>query len=463
MDTDTFSSTLRHIRNGWLPAHIFSDPAIFEMERQRLFARSWQFLAHVSEVPQRGDYVVRRILDDSFIVIRGDDGEIRVLLNMCRHRGMQVCRTELGHAKRLVCPYHMWSYRNDGSLVGVPFHNEAYGGEDVLPRGEMGLLQPPATAFVHGMVMVNLDPDAPPVDQSVGAFMPYLAFYLAPSAAGVEFRGPQRWRFKANWKISSENFGGDIYHTPHTHASVAEIGVMPNARAGERKAGAVYYAGHGAGASFKLPEGSFEERLRWIGYTDPQIAQRWEHWPDSIRQMVAGEGLIPSAATLFPNLSMLHLWAKTDDAGTVAPFTTVRLWQPVSAEETEALSWFVVDKDAPEAFKAASYKAYLMSFGSSGMFEQDDMENWSLATRMARGTMGRRVLLHNRMGLTREGRPVTPEHAGFAGPGVARIGFTEQNQRHWLRVWSEFMAREPVAMPPIGASMKDCMDGSRAP
>ena len=376
---------------------------------------------------------------------------------------MQVCRTELGHAKRLVCPYHMWSYRNDGSLVGVPFHNEAYGGEDVLPRGEMGLLQPPATAFVHGMVMVNLDPDAPPVDQSVGAFMPYLAFYLAPSAAGVEFRGPQRWRFKANWKISSENFGGDIYHTPHTHASVAEIGVMPNARAGERKAGAVYYAGHGAGASFKLPEGSFEERLRWIGYTDPQIAQRWEHWPDSIRQMVAGEGLIPSAATLFPNLSMLHLWAKTDDAGTVAPFTTVRLWQPVSAEETEALSWFVVDKDAPEAFKAASYKAYLMSFGSSGMFEQDDMENWSLATRMARGTMGRRVLLHNRMGLTREGRPVTPEHAGFAGPGVARIGFTEQNQRHWLRVWSEFMAREPVAMPPIGASMKDCMDGSRAP
>ncbi len=431
------------------------------MERMRLFARSWQFLAHASELPQPGDYVVRRILDDSFIVIRGDDGRIRVLLNMCRHRGMQVCRTELGHAKRLICPYHMWSYRNDGSLAGVPFHNEAYGGEAVLPREEMGLLEVPAMSLVHGMVMVNLDPDASPVEDAIGAFMPYLAFYLAPSASGVEFRGPQRWRFKANWKISSENFGGDIYHTPHTHASVAEIGVMPSARAGERRAGAVYYVGHGSGASFKLPEGSFEERLRWIGYTDAQIAQRGLHWPDSIRKMVGGEGLIPSAATLFPNLSMLHLWAKIDDAGTVAPFTTVRLWQPVSAEETEALSWFVVDKDAPEDFKAASHKAYLMSFGSSGMFEQDDMENWSLATRMSRGTMGRRVLLHNRMGLTRDGQPVTPEHAGFAGPGVARIGFTEQNQRQWLRIWSEFMAREPLAQPPLGTPMKDCTGGSR--
>ncbi len=172
MDTDSFSATLRHVRNGWLPAHIFSDPAVFDMERMRLFARSWQFLAHASELPQPGDYVVRRILDDSFIVIRGDDGRIRVLLNMCRHRGMQVCRTELGHAKRLVCPYHMWSYRNDGSLAGVPFHNEAYGGEAVLPREEMGLLEVPGMSLVHGMVMVNLDPDASGSGRSGGASRP---------------------------------------------------------------------------------------------------------------------------------------------------------------------------------------------------------------------------------------------------------------------------------------------------
>ena len=80
---------------------------------------------------------------------------------------------------------------------------------------------------------------------------------------GIELRGPQRWRIKANWKIGAENFAGDSYHTPHTHASVVDIGLFREPKASKRKEGALYVAGPGAGTTYKLPpDGDFAEPAR---------------------------------------------------------------------------------------------------------------------------------------------------------------------------------------------------------
>ena len=129
------------VRAGRFPAAIYSDDGIFALERERLFSRTWQFLAHESEIPQPGDYVLRRIVDDSFIVVRDDTGTVQVLLNMCRHKGMQVCRAEAGSTNHFRCPYHAWTYRTDGRLAGVPFHAEAYGGDAQLDKAEHSLLR----------------------------------------------------------------------------------------------------------------------------------------------------------------------------------------------------------------------------------------------------------------------------------------------------------------------------------
>src|SRR4051795_3674321 len=134
---------IANIETGLFPAAIYSDPDVFHLERERLFSRTWQFLAHESEIPEPGDYVVRRIVDDSFIVVRDEGGAIRVLFNMCVHRGMQVCRAELGNASHFRCPYHAWTYNNTGELTGVPFHEDAYGGEAGLRREGVGLLPAP--------------------------------------------------------------------------------------------------------------------------------------------------------------------------------------------------------------------------------------------------------------------------------------------------------------------------------
>ena len=434
------AAVVSDLRQGMIPAHIYADPEIFALERERLFTRSWVFLAHESEIPDPGDYVVRRVLADSFIVVRDETGVVRVLFNMCLHRGMQVCRAEMGNASHFRCPYHAWTYRNDGRLVGLPFYAEAYGGPDGFSRHGQSLLPAPAMDVHNGLIFVNLNPDALPLRDYLGDFAFYLDFYTRQSLAGMELRGPQRWRVKANWKIGAENFAGDSYHTPHTHASVVEIGLFREPKASQRIRGALYTAGPGAGTTYKLPPGGdFAGQLRYVGYADAMIPVMAAAWSDRQRALVADSGFMVSAATLFPNLSLVHNWPQIDAGGTVAPFISLRQWQPVSERETEVLSWFAVDAAAPEEFKRNSYKAYLMCFGSSGMFEQDDVENWVSITDMAAGSMARRLKLNSRMGLTCAGEPIKAPLAAFAGPGLAYQGFGEFNQRHWLSLWSDHL------------------------
>jgi phenylpropionate dioxygenase-like ring-hydroxylating dioxygenase large terminal subunit len=450
---------LANVRRGMLPAHIYNDRDVFEAERERLFTRAWMFVAHESEIPQIGDYVVRRVVDNSFIVSRDETGEVNVMFNMCLHRGMQVCRASQGNASYFRCPYHGWSYRNDGRIVGLPFHVEAYGGEAGFARTGQRLLPAPSLDTYNGLIFVSLDPAAPPLREYLGDFAFYLDYYTKQSANGVEILGPQRWRINANWKIGAENFAGDMYHTPHTHASVVEIGLFREPKAEKRKDGCTYWAGSGGGTTYKLPPGSLDDRLRYVGYPDEMIERMKAQWSQAQLDVIGRDGFMISAATVFPNLSLVHNWPKVADSDDVLPFISLRQWQPISADETEVLSWFVVDKEAPEEFKRLSYKAYLMCFGSSGMFEQDDVENWVSLTDTAAGTMARRLLLNGRMGMLHDDSsvvaPLTADQ--FAGPGVARVGYGEYNQRALLAEWADLLEQPPpsisstvVGMPTSG-------------
>ena len=462
------SHVLEDVRRGMIPAHIYNDDEIFVLEKERLFSRSWLFVAHESEVPQAGDYVVRRVLEDSFIIVRDEKGEVRAMFNMCLHRGMQVCRAEMGNASHFRCPYHGWSYRNDGRIVGLPFHKEAYGGEDGFKRKGQTLLPAPSLDTYNGLIFISMDPDAPPLKEFLGDFAFYLDYYTKQSAVGIELRGPQRWRVKANWKIGAENFAGDMYHTPQTHASVVEIGLFREPKAEKRKDGATYWAGNGGGTTYKLPEGTLEDRLRYVGYRDEMIERMKTQWSPEQQEVIGKDGFMISAASLFPNMSFVHNWPRVGESDEVVPFISIRQWQPISANETEVLSWFAVDAEAPEEYKALSYKAYLMCFGSTGMFEQDDVENWVSLTNTAAGSMARRLLLNSRMGLLEDGTEIQPalSREQYAGSGVARVGYSEYNQRELLRRWADHLERPVDAAKQLvvgankPAALGECSDGT---
>lgn len=458
------SSVIQDVQRGMIPAHIYNDKEIFELEKERVFGRSWLFVAHESEVPEAGDYVVRRVLEDSFIISRDEKGEIRALFNMCLHRGMQVCRAEMGNASHFRCPYHGWSYRNDGRIVGLPFHKEAYGGEEGFKKKGQTLLPAPSLGVYNGLIFISLDPDAEPLEDFLGDFKFYMDYYTKQSAEGIELRGPQRWRVKANWKIGAENFAGDMYHTPQTHTSVVEIGLFREPKAEKRKDGTTYWAGNGGGTTYKLPDGTLEERLRYVGYPDEMITRMKEQWSQEQLDVVGKDGFMVSAASVFPNMSFVHNWPRVEeDSDEVLPFISIRQWQPISEDETEIVSWFAVDKNASEEFKALSYKAYLMCFGSGGMFEQDDVENWVSLTSTAGGPMARRLLLNSRMGMLEDGQNVVEPltTAEYSGPGSTRVGYSEYNQRELLLRWADHLERpmekaaqlhvgtDPIQAPPV--------------
>jgi phenylpropionate dioxygenase-like ring-hydroxylating dioxygenase large terminal subunit len=450
----TIAALTQPARQGLVPAHVYNDATVFALEAERIFGRAWIFVAHESEIPNPDDFVVRNLGADSLLVTRGRDGRIHVMFNMCVHRGMQVCRAERGTAATFRCPYHAWTYRNDGTLAGLPFHEEAYGGEAGFRKDGQALLAVPSVDRYNGLIFASLDPDATPLRAWLGDAAFYLDIYTRPSAAGVELRGPQRWRVRANWKIGAENFCGDSYHTPHTHASVVDIRLFGEPKANKRKEGVLWQTGPAGGTTYKLPPGGDAAAgLRYVGYPAKMVEAMLKVWSPAQRALVADPGFMPSAATVFPNLSFVHNWPQVADDGRLAPFVSLRLWQPVGPDETEVLSWFAVAADAPEAFKTDSYRAYLMCFGTSGMFEQDDVENWVSITTTAGGAMARRLLLNNRMGLTLDGAPVVDPYPDFAGPGLAYQGFGEHNQRHWFSLWCDFLEREPPALPPVAFGM----------
>ena len=137
-----------HPDQGQIPAYIFSSPEVYELEMERIFPRCWLLVAHESEISKPGDYVTRSLGQYPVIVVRGEDGKIRILLNVCRHRGMRVCRTDSGNSADFLCPYHGYNYKNTGELIGVPFEKDSYG---TLDKSKYGLLEMRTGSF-HGLI-----------------------------------------------------------------------------------------------------------------------------------------------------------------------------------------------------------------------------------------------------------------------------------------------------------------------
>jgi phenylpropionate dioxygenase-like ring-hydroxylating dioxygenase large terminal subunit len=144
------------------------------------------FVGHESEIARPGDYVVCRVLEDSFIVTRDEQGEIRAHFNICLHRGMQVCRAGMGNTSHFRCPYHGWSYRNDGRIVGLPFDPDARAARPGSnARGSGCSPAQPGDLQLDDLRVVSLDPAAPPLEEFLGDFRVYLDYDTKQSGSGM--------------------------------------------------------------------------------------------------------------------------------------------------------------------------------------------------------------------------------------------------------------------------------------
>jgi ethylbenzene dioxygenase subunit alpha len=195
---------------GIVDRRIFWEADVHEQELERIFARSWVFIAHESQLPSSGSFLTTRIGSDAIIVVR--DGEvIRAFLNSCPHRGRG----------GFTCNYHGWSFGIDGALRGM-HETDAYAAEPGFDFADWGLVPVAQVAAYKGLVFGNLDPSAPGLDEWLGDFRWYLDVLLDNDDGGTEFVGGCiRSVIDCNWKVAAENFASDALHAGWTHDSGA--------------------------------------------------------------------------------------------------------------------------------------------------------------------------------------------------------------------------------------------------
>ncbi|MCS6932126.1 MAG: aromatic ring-hydroxylating dioxygenase subunit alpha [Acetobacteraceae bacterium] len=416
---------------GFIPREIFSSRAVFDREQETLFARAWLFVGHESLIPRPGDYFLSRMGIEPVILCRDEAGEVRVLLNSCRHRGMRVCRAERGNTRHFTCPYHAWSYDLSGRLVGVPMRRQLY--EGVLDEASHGLVPAGRVARYKGTVWATWDAEAPDFAAYLGDVRPHLDAVLDHRdgrEGGSEVIGIHRWIIPANWKFAAENFLGDTYHNP-SHASVDLIGIGPSARSGrtgrrdEQPAQHLWVSfpsGHGVHSLIAPPDNPYTPAFRDDPEAEAHFARCHE---ERVRRLGEAARLSAFTGTIFPNAS----YHGRQPRG-------ICVWHPNGPEETEAWRFFLVDADAPAHVKDVLRRYYMRYSGPAGMTEQDDAENWLYATAACRGPISRRQPFNYQqsLGAWRRGDPV---------PGDVSLQITEQNARNFYRAWQAHLDGAP--------------------
>ena len=193
--------------NFSLPAQFYNDPLLYQHELDSIFERSWIYAGHISQLPESGCYFLLDFGKESIIIVKGQDGEIRAFANVCRHRGSRICLHGSGKTRTFVCPYHAWTYDLDGSLrskreMPADFKREDYG----LRSIRVGVFQ--------GLIFINLDPDAPDLDDGFRPMGQALSIYRLDK---TQVACQKTFSVDANWKLAIENFM-ECYHCGPAHA-----------------------------------------------------------------------------------------------------------------------------------------------------------------------------------------------------------------------------------------------------
>jgi choline monooxygenase len=205
-----------------LPARFYFDPAIYELEKNAIFYKSWWYAGHKSQLAEPGAYISTRIHEQSVFVIRGREGELKAFYNVCQHRGHELLAGS-GKTRMIVCPYHAWSYDFDGKLRGAR-NTERMASFDKCDFS----LKPVRVEEFCGLVFVNLDPDAVAFKEQSGELESEIRKYC-PKVDSLVYADRQNYEVKSNWKVLVDNFS-ECYHCAPAHRDFVDLVDMKSYR-----------------------------------------------------------------------------------------------------------------------------------------------------------------------------------------------------------------------------------------
>ncbi|HTJ92797.1 MAG TPA: aromatic ring-hydroxylating dioxygenase subunit alpha [Pararobbsia sp.] len=397
---------------GLISPEIFISDSVYQQELEVLFSRAWLFLAHDSMIAKPGDFFTTYMGGDPVVIARQHDGSVKAFLNVCRHRGLKLCRAEDGNAKTFTCTYHGWAFDIAGKLVSVPNHDDAYHCD--LKQEEWGLIEVAQLDHYKGFWFATFDKTAPPLAEYLSDMRYWIDSWADHLPGGIEILpGTIKWTIEGNWKLGAEQFAGDGYHAAVSHVSSFSL-IEPSLFAA-MPPGGQYASREGHGFSYIYAKSRFSDDPI-ARYNQERRTKMEAHLGDDRASMIGN-------FTVFPNLSGLPGSAN------------LRVWHPKGPNKFEIWSFTVVDKNAPDEVKKRIQRSAGFTEGPAGIVEVDDGEQWNnIGFVLKHGVQARKMMWNYTMGLGHE----TEDHPVARGK-MNRTYFGEGPQRAFYRRWLEFM------------------------
>lgn len=285
-----------------LPGRYFHDPAIYQLEQERLFGQMWTCVGRADALPNPGDYQTVELGGESIIVLRGRNGQLRAFLNVCRHRGARLCTDARGNAGPVVqCAYHAWSYGLNGRLIGAP--NIAR--DEPLDRENLGLIPVHLTVW-EGLVWLNLADDPAPIEEQLepalrdrfGELEKFRRYGIGTLQVGTSIS----YDIEANWKLVVENFM-ECYHCAPVHPELTRL--LPQFRFGTSYQGIVGQGTEFADdiEGFTLSGNGHRDRLPGLLPSDDRLYYGFVIWPNLFINLLPDHVILHTLLPLGPERS----------------------------------------------------------------------------------------------------------------------------------------------------------------
>jgi phenylpropionate dioxygenase-like ring-hydroxylating dioxygenase large terminal subunit len=430
----------KYIEPDRVRKEVYTDPAIFELEMERIHERIWIYCGHESQVPKAGDYVTVQIGRQPMIMVRGKDGKVNVLHNRCPHRGAMLCGDQRGNTGEFFrCSYHAWTFQHDGALRNIPMMESGYAGTRWGHDNPECRIKPAArVASYRGFVFASLATQGPTLVEFLGESKVAFDDMCDRAPKGEVEIVPNCFRVvqKSNWKIFLEN-QLDALHPSVTHQSTGraarEIELDIEKRTGKAP---LSYHMLSAFATVTIDKWDAFQTLNYphghcilTGYMGlrPKDPDTLEY--ERVMEKAYGKqrmeeilGVNIHHVLLYPGLSVQ------------SPLQQLRAVRPLGVDRTLTEIWHFRLKGAPEPIYRRSLAYYNLVNSPATMINADDLENFWKCQQGLSSEGGDWVSFHRHYGRDLD-------KGGYLETGP-NMGTSEAPMRNQMKAWAQFMTAE---------------------
>ena len=342
---------------------VFTDPELFGLEMKYIFEGNWVYLAHESQIPNKNDYSTTWIGRVPVILTRGKEGEVNCVVNSCAHRGAKLCRRKHGNVPVLVCPFHGWSFKTDGTLLRAKDASTGAYPDSFDHEGSHDLSRV-RIANYRGFLFGTMNPDVAPLEDYLGETRVIIDQIIDQAPEGIEvLAGNSSYTFDGNWKMQMEN-GCDGYHVSSVHANYAQT--MSRRADGGTKAVDANGWSKAVGGVYGFDNGHI---LLWTRVLNPKVRPVWDHREELEARLGKDKaGFIVEQSrnlALYPNVFLMDQFS-----------TQIRVVRPINVDCTEVTIYCFAPKGESVESRAHRIRQYEDFFNVSGMGTPDDLEEF---------------------------------------------------------------------------------------